>query len=130
MIGLTKERLERFINQPLENGLTRGEQMEMARHLLASMEQEPVAPNGIMPHFDSVELTQRECYQAGLEAGKAAGLPEGWVVIPVEMTPSQMRAIQLRSEAGGYITSNLTDAYSLLAELWEVALAAAPKRIG
>lgn len=56
-------------------------------------------------------------------------LPEGWVAVPVEMTPSQMRAIQLRSEVGGYITSNLTDAYSLLGELWEVALAAAPKRI-
>lgn len=57
-------------------------------------------------------------------------LPVGWVVVPVEMTPSQMRAIQLRSEVGGYITSNLTGAYSLLSELWEVALAAAPKRMG
>lgn len=57
-------------------------------------------------------------------------LPEGWVAVPLEMTPSQMRAIQLRSEAGGYITSNLSGAYSLLAELWEVALAAAPKRMG
>ncbi|EPZ0318045.1 DUF551 domain-containing protein [Kluyvera cryocrescens] len=57
-------------------------------------------------------------------------MPDGWVAVPVEMTPSQMRAIQLRSEVGGYITSNLTGAYSLLSELWEVALAAAPKRMG
>ncbi|AXF58191.1 DUF551 domain-containing protein [Leclercia sp. W6] len=43
MMEFTKERLELFINKPLEYGLTRGEQMEMARQLLASMEQEPVA---------------------------------------------------------------------------------------
>lgn len=39
----TKERLEQFINNPLEHGLTRGEQMELARQLLAGIEQEPVA---------------------------------------------------------------------------------------
>ncbi len=43
MTKLTKERVKQFISQPLEHGLTRGEQMEMARQLLASMEQEPVA---------------------------------------------------------------------------------------
>ncbi|MFH2476640.1 hypothetical protein [Citrobacter freundii] len=42
MIGFTKERLQQYINSPLDNGLTRSEQMEMARQLLASMEQEPV----------------------------------------------------------------------------------------
>lgn len=59
----------------------------------------------------------------------APAVPEGYALVPVEMTPSQMRAIQLRSEVGGYITSNLSGAYLLLAELWEVALAAAPKRL-
>lgn len=39
----TKERLEQYIKNPLEHGLTRSEQMEMARQLLTSMEQEPVA---------------------------------------------------------------------------------------
>jgi len=43
MMELTKERIEQFIKSPLDNGLTRGEQMEIARQLLASMEQEPVA---------------------------------------------------------------------------------------
>lgn len=38
----TKERIEQFINNPIEHGLTRGEQMEMARQLLAGMEQDPV----------------------------------------------------------------------------------------
>lgn len=43
MAELTKERIEQFIKNPLEHGLTRSEQMEMARQLLAGMGQEPVA---------------------------------------------------------------------------------------
>ena len=40
---LSKERIEQFISDPLEYGLTRSEQMEMARRLLAVEVQEPVA---------------------------------------------------------------------------------------
>ncbi|EFC5386861.1 DUF551 domain-containing protein [Escherichia coli] len=43
MSAITKERIELFIKFPLENGLTRGEQMELARIALASLEAEPVA---------------------------------------------------------------------------------------
>lgn len=43
MNSITKERIELFIKDPLENGLTRGEQMELARIALASLEAEPVA---------------------------------------------------------------------------------------
>ncbi|EMI3726025.1 DUF551 domain-containing protein [Escherichia coli] len=43
MNAITKERIELFIKNPLENGLTRGEQMELARIALASLEAEPVA---------------------------------------------------------------------------------------
>lgn len=42
MTTITKERIELFIKSPLENGLTRGEQMELARIALASLEAEPV----------------------------------------------------------------------------------------
>ena len=42
MSTITKERIELFIKNPLENGLTRGEQMELARIALASLEAEPV----------------------------------------------------------------------------------------
>ncbi|EBU9347181.1 DUF551 domain-containing protein [Salmonella enterica subsp. enterica serovar Angoda] len=38
MSTITKERIELFIKSPLENGLTRGEQMELARIALASLE--------------------------------------------------------------------------------------------
>ncbi|EOW4268275.1 DUF551 domain-containing protein [Escherichia coli] len=43
MTTITKERIELFIKNPLDNGLTRGEQMEVARIALASLEAEPVA---------------------------------------------------------------------------------------
>lgn len=42
MTTITKERIELFIKNPLENGLTRGEQMELARIALVSLEAEPV----------------------------------------------------------------------------------------
>ncbi|ASD85557.1 hypothetical protein MWH93_004701 [Salmonella enterica] len=38
MTTITKERIELFIKSPLENGLTRGEQMELARIALASLD--------------------------------------------------------------------------------------------
>ncbi|EES4073357.1 DUF551 domain-containing protein [Escherichia coli] len=42
MTTITKERIELFIKNPLDNGLTRGEQMELARIALASLEAEPI----------------------------------------------------------------------------------------
>ena len=56
MSTITKERIELFIKNPLENGLTRGEQMELARIALASLEAEPVGtfrkgPCGYSPSF-------------------------------------------------------------------------------
>ena len=43
MSTITKERIELFIKSPLENGLTRGEQMELARIALARWKQMPVS---------------------------------------------------------------------------------------
>ncbi|WP_370605805.1 DUF551 domain-containing protein [Escherichia coli] len=43
MSAITKKRIELFIKNPLDNGLTRGEQMELARIALASLEADPVA---------------------------------------------------------------------------------------
>ncbi|HAF4825324.1 TPA: hypothetical protein G8N36_000036 [Salmonella enterica] len=42
MTTITRERIELFVKSPLENGLTRGEQMELARIALASLEAEPI----------------------------------------------------------------------------------------
>lgn len=43
MTTITKERIELFIKNPLDNGLTRGEQMELAQIALASLAAEPMA---------------------------------------------------------------------------------------
>lgn len=52
MTTLTKERIELFIKNPLDNGLTRGEQMEVARIALASLAAEPVAWKATFTQID------------------------------------------------------------------------------
>ncbi|EFL7403029.1 DUF550 domain-containing protein, partial [Escherichia coli] len=42
MSAITKERIKLFIKNPLDNGLTRGEQMELARIALVSLEREQI----------------------------------------------------------------------------------------
>ncbi|EJM6742882.1 DUF550 domain-containing protein [Escherichia coli] len=42
MNAITKERIKLFIKNPLDNGLTRGEQMELARIALASLERKQI----------------------------------------------------------------------------------------
>lgn len=42
MSTITKERVAQFIKNPLDNALTRSEQMELARIALASLEAEPL----------------------------------------------------------------------------------------
>ena len=54
-------------------------------------------------------------------------IPDGWVMVPKELTPEMMRAVHIRSELGGYATSNLSGAYNMFSEFWNVAVSAAPK---
>ncbi|HAH3303340.1 TPA: DUF550 domain-containing protein [Escherichia coli] len=194
MTTITKERIELFIKNPLENGLTRGEQMELARIALASLEREQirhehakwsdstfgcVGPIGPLKHLSKEALeaaaepddlsewadmqfllwdSQR---RAGIsdaeitaamedklkinmerqwpepkdgeprlhikEPGNSPVTPNGWVMVPKELTPEMMRAVQIRSELGGYATSNLSGAYNMFSEFWNVAVSAAPK---
>lgn len=194
MSTITKERIELFIKSPLENGLTRGEQMELARIALASLERELirhehakwsdstfgcVGPIGPLKHLSKETLeaaaepddlsewadmqfllwdAQR---RAGIsdaeitaamedklkinmerqwpepkdgeprlhikEPGNSPVIPDGWVMVPKELTPEMMRAVQIRSELGGYATSNLSGAYNMFSEFWNVAVSAAPK---
>lgn len=268
MTTITKERIELFIKNPLDNGLTRGEQMELARIALASLEAEPVAVNDDMAYAfhhalsdSSLGADEVEEIKAGLRAafanvtiqpepvvtdeiepddsntfdyvdgwnacraamlqsgnfrenknsstnnfreiaetstnypvipsevlsaikkvakiradfddfdGDRRGIgdcldeaeqelivtinkyasqlaaepiapndvreqtaipqvpvtPDGWVMVPKELTPEMMRAVQIRSELGGYATSNLSGAYNMFSEFWNVAVSAAPK---
>lgn len=55
-------------------------------------------------------------------------IPDGWVMVPVDMTPEQMRAVQLNSELGAYASANLSGAYSLFREFWDVAVKSAPNQ--
>ncbi|HAZ3551502.1 TPA: ead/Ea22-like family protein [Escherichia coli] len=59
--------------------------------------------------------------------GNSPVTPDGWVMVPKELTPEMMRAVQIRSELGGYATSNLSGAYNMFSEFWNVAVSAAPK---
>lgn len=243
MSTITKERIELFIKSPLENGLTRGEQMELARIALASLEAKPIGAfhiaeqqvdgtsdylkdgewpidNGIievyaappvpvvpeekpMPNplsMYTVDAVAAIAEVRGWNACRAAMLhgaepvsqtynlpeliegmevsidvstcdadlgnryfgtvtealeldtakngyillvqdaepnfdingnspvtPDGWVMVPKELTPEMMRAVQIRSELGGYATSNLSGAYNMFSEFWNVAVSAAPK---
>ncbi|EFM2082344.1 DUF551 domain-containing protein [Escherichia coli] len=51
MTTITKERIELFIKNPIDNGLTRGEQMEVARIALASLGAEPVSQTYNLPEL-------------------------------------------------------------------------------
>lgn len=57
-------------------------------------------------------------------SGNSPVIPDGWVMVPVDMTPGMMRAVQINSELGAYAAANLSGAYSLFREFWDVAIAA------
>ncbi|ELV4066815.1 TPA: hypothetical protein ODL31_000313 [Escherichia coli] len=149
MSTITKERIELFIKSPLDNGLTRGEQMELARIALASLEAEPVAWKITFTQIDREYNTFTGMYSDKAEVERWVRLhkacnfraditplytaqpvpviPDGWVMVPKELTPEMMRAVQISSELGGYATSNLSGAYNMFSEFWNVAVSAAPK---
>lgn len=149
MSAITKERIKLFIKNPLDNGLTRGEQMELARIALASLEAEPVAWKITFTQIDREYNTFTGMYSDKAEVERWVRLhkacnfraditplytaqpvpviPDGWVMVPKELTPEMMRAVQIRSELGGYATSNLSGAYNMFSEFWNVAVSAAPK---
>ncbi|EPW8618432.1 hypothetical protein ACWQF4_000104 [Enterobacter kobei] len=55
-------------------------------------------------------------------------IPDGWVLVPIDMAPEMMRAVQVNSELGAYAATNLYGAYSLFREFWDVAVTAAPQQ--
>lgn len=66
--------------------------------------------------------------RADVVAGNSPVIPDGWVMVPADMAPEQMRAVQINSELGAYAAANLSGAYSLFREFWDVAVAAAPQQ--
>lgn len=57
-------------------------------------------------------------------------IPDGLVMVPKDMTPEMMRAVQIKSELGGYAASELSGAYDMFAEFWDIAVSAAPHQEG
>lgn len=86
-------------------------ELEAAKKRIAELEAEPVS----------------QTYKLNQLSGNSPVTPDGWVMVPKELTPEMMRAVQIRSELGGYATSNLSGAYNMFSEFWNVAVSAAPK---
>lgn len=86
-------------------------ELETAKKRIAELEAEPVS--------QTCKLND--------PSGNSPVTPDGWVMVPKELTPEMMRAVQIRSELGGYATSNLSGAYNMFSEFWNVAVSAAPK---
>ncbi|HAZ7444022.1 ead/Ea22-like family protein [Escherichia coli] len=85
--------------------------LEASEKRIAELEDEPVS----------------QAYKLNALDGNSPVTPDGWVMVPKELTPEMMRAVQIRSELGGYATSNLSGAYNMFSEFWNVAVSAAPK---
>lgn len=132
---LTRERIELIANfhRAMTLPPSHDEIEELARMALAAMDSEPVGT-----------LSVRAMSYSGKKIGTQFGfvhsdaamkVPEGdfplyrhaqpATVVPEEMTPEMMRAVQLNSELGAYAASNLSGAYDLFAEFWKVACRAA-----
>lgn len=101
--------------------------VDWQRNHIAELEAAPPTPVGpgeaaVMPDYTGYTMTQRECYQAGkkaglAEAGNSPVIPDGWKLVPVELT--------------GAMTNAMTDA--ILDDLhnvdvWRSVLAAAPRQ--
>ena len=61
-----------------------------------------------------------------IPGGNSPVIPDGWVMVPVDMPHEMMRAVQVNSELGAYAATNLNGAYSLFREFWDGAVTAAP----
>ncbi|MEE7540928.1 ead/Ea22-like family protein [Enterobacter kobei] len=70
------------------------------------------------------ELRERAAMLHGAD-GNSPVIPDGWVMVPVDMSPEMTRSVQVNSELGAYSAANLTGAYSLFREFWDVAVTAA-----
>ena len=118
MTTITKERIELFIKNPLENGLTRGEQMELARIALASLEAEPIGFRcrrndklgdwSYVYHREPDDFERKHLVIEGIYAAPPAP------VVPEEATPENVEMLS------GYVsTYKLTDSErDIAAEIW------------
>ncbi|EDY7008084.1 hypothetical protein GPR92_004561 [Salmonella enterica] len=132
MTTITKERIELFVKSPLENGLTRGEQMELARIALASLEAKPVAwecgeniilfnPDTVEAYAKRVEISPKPLYAAP----PVPVVPDGYALVPVEPT-DEMIAAAMNCED---VLFNSDESFCVqFGNIYEAMLAAAPQQ--
>ncbi|HBV0340511.1 TPA: DUF551 domain-containing protein [Escherichia coli] len=137
MSAITKERIKLFIKNPLYNGLTRGEQMELARIALASLEAEPVAWKVTFTQIDREYNTFTAMYSDKAEverwvrlhevgdfraditplytAQPAPVIPDGWISCSERM-PAQDDWILIYSKHGEYMAGQVQGEYVELSD--------------
>ncbi|EAR6663080.1 Eaa protein [Salmonella enterica] len=131
MTTITKEHIELFVKSPLENGLTRGEQMDLARIALASLEAEPI---GYMNRFTGRVFsldeqpgadTDTDVYEPVYAAPPAPVVPDGYALVPVEPT-DEMIAAAMNCED---VMFNSDESFCVqFGNIYEAMLAAAPQK--
>ncbi|WP_246107222.1 hypothetical protein [Yersinia kristensenii] len=136
--SFTVERLEEFIRQPLENGLTRSEQMELARIALAAKMAEPIYQyqSGIGIDFNGgIEWVWYDCDKGFYNQYdhtrrrivyttpqlNSPEIPDSWKLVPIIAFPSQWAAGQKAHNDAGI---NKVDA------VYKAMVAAAPDASG
>ncbi|SBM18674.1 hypothetical protein [Klebsiella oxytoca] len=132
---ITRERLEKIKSWRETYGagsnviLPAEEAEELARMALAAMDSDPVAYTDER-NLGYIDRGRETAYLWGKQNSEPADVAlyrhaQPAPVVPDEMTPEMMRAVQLNSELGAYAASNLSGAYDLFAEFWKVACRAA-----
>ncbi|EOD4122402.1 hypothetical protein ACS78V_21305 [Yersinia enterocolitica] len=132
--SFTVERLEEFIRQPLENGLTRSEQMELARIALAAKRAEPVYQyhTGIINEEGDIDWYWVDCDKGFYSQYdnqhrrivyttpqlNSPEIPEGWKLVPIELTAEMAQAAGEAHEGESYLP------YSI----YRAMLSAAPEK--
>ncbi|ENB2577995.1 dTDP-6-deoxy-L-hexose 3-O-methyltransferase, partial [Escherichia coli] len=109
---------ELFIKNPLENGLTRGEQMELARIALASLEADPVK------RVNSDQM-RRVCLEANRHLDKYDAMAKevnkllGRIAPPAPVVPEEATPENVEMLSGYVSTYKLTDSErDIAAEIW------------
>ncbi|HAZ4038733.1 TPA: DUF551 domain-containing protein [Escherichia coli] len=86
MTTITKERIKLFIKNPLDNGLTSGEQMELARIALASLEAKPIGAF----HIAEQQVDGTSDYLKDGEWPIDNGIIEVYAAPPVPVVPAAL----------------------------------------
>ncbi len=126
MTTITKERIELFIKNPLDNGLTRGEQMELARIALASLEAEPVA--WMRDDADGREYNARNEFSGGGGGVPLYATPPAPVVPEEKPMPNPLSMLEREiTQLIGDAQEATVTGYELIAEAWRLMDGQDPK---